>query len=91
MTGAAAVDRMERLRELEFDSPELAPGGSLDADAVVGGVAYFDDADPEFVVRWLIADHPTVAEARILTVRAIARRAHLGRAKQATVTTVRGR
>jgi prepilin-type N-terminal cleavage/methylation domain-containing protein len=83
--GAAAVGRLERLREQSYVSPSLAAGGSLDSDAA----GYFDDSDPEVLVRWLITDNASPDGSKTLVVRAVARESALGQGKRVTLTTVR--
>ncbi len=83
--GALAVERMEELRGAGFAG--MANGGSLDSN--VDG--YFDGSNEGFVVRWTIADNPNPpTSTKIVTVRAMALRQMIGRAKQMTITGVRG-
>ena len=82
--GARAVQRMETVRGASWLS--LAPGGDLD-----GNVAgYFDDSDPDVVVRWTISDNVSPDPSKTVVVRAIAVRQVVGRQKQATLVVVRG-
>ena len=87
--GALAVDRMERLRELDFKDPLLAAGGSL-TDNVTNGVDYFDASNPEGIIRWKVDDALAFAGTKTVTVRAVARRAVVGLPKEVIVATVRG-
>ncbi|RMG47658.1 MAG: prepilin-type N-terminal cleavage/methylation domain-containing protein [Acidobacteria bacterium] len=82
--GALAVERMEQLRALPFS--DLEDGGDLDADVP----GYVDDSHEEAVVRWSIE---TNAQGTLKTIRvkAIARRAVAGRAKQVVLTSLRTR
>ncbi len=83
--GAAAVQRMEQLRAVPYGN--LVPGGSLDAD----DAGYFDDSDPDFIVRWVIAGNPNPpAATTLITVRAIANRQISGLPKEVVVRTLRG-
>lgn len=83
--GAIAVERMELLRSQEFAT--LVPGGNLNAS--VNG--YSDASNPDYVVRWQIADNAVPAGTRSITVRAIAVRRVVGARKEITLTTLRGR
>jgi hypothetical protein len=88
--GAAAVLRMEQLREEPFDSAALDVGGSLTVDVTAGSVDYFDTSDPEFTVRWLIENNTIPPGTKVVTVRATMNRRVVGRPKQVTVTSLRG-
>lgn len=84
-TGALAVDRMELLRAMPYSG--LVDGGDLDTDVA----GYSDDSHPGFTVRWRIVDNPNPpSPSKIISVRAVADRQVIGRAKQATMMTVRG-
>ena len=85
--GAIAVARMETLRALAFTN--LTAGGSLTSNVSVGGVAYFDASNPEFIVRWEILDSATPAGGKRVTVRALALRAVSGMPKECSLTTLR--
>jgi type II secretory pathway pseudopilin PulG len=85
--GAAAVDRMELLRELPFFDPQLAAGGSLTGDSA----GYFDASDPDLVVRWQIVNNASPDGTKTVTVRAVARTTAVGAKKLVTMTTVRGK
>ena len=89
-TGAMAVDRMELLRSLPYDDSGLLLGGSLTANATVSGANYFDNSDPDYLVRWQVANHPSVPLTKTVTVRAIALNPSVGAQKHVTLTTVRG-
>lgn len=82
--GALAVERMERLRETEYES--LAIGGSTTTSLS----GYFDESDPDVIVRWQIAVHATPSETQRITVRAVSRRAGIGPRREVTLTTLRG-
>ena len=88
--GAAAVLRMEHLREEPFGSTALAAGGSLTANVTAGGIDYFDSSDPEFTVRWLIEGNTIPSNTKIVTVRTTMNRQVVGRRKEVTVTSLRG-
>jgi type II secretory pathway pseudopilin PulG len=66
--GAAAVARMEQLRDIDFVN--LTAGGSLTTDTA----GYFDDSDPAFVVRWQVTDDATPPRVKTLQVRVVATR-----------------
>jgi hypothetical protein len=83
--GAIAVERLELLRVEEFNN--LTAGGDLDNDVA----GYSDTGDPDYVVRWTIANNATPPNTRLITVRVIAVREVVGEAKEVTLTTVRGR
>jgi len=83
--GAVAVERMELLRSQDYVT--LAPGGSL----TVTTNGYSDSSDPDYTVRWQIADNAVPAGTRSITVRAIAVRQVVGQRKEITLTTLRGR
>jgi prepilin-type N-terminal cleavage/methylation domain-containing protein len=83
--GAIAVERMELLRSQDYST--LAPGGSLTSS--VSG--YSDTSNPDYVVRWQIADNAVPSGTRSVTVRAIAVRRVVGARKEITLTTLRGR
>jgi prepilin-type N-terminal cleavage/methylation domain-containing protein len=83
--GAIAVERMELLRSQDYTT--LAPGGSLTSS--VSG--YSDTSNPDYVVRWQIADNAVPSGTRSVTVRAIAVRRVVGARKEITLTTLRGR
>jgi len=84
-TGAAAVARMELLRQTDYDA--LPAGGSLTSD--VSG--YFDVSDPAVTVRWEVVNGGGPAGVKTITVRAIANREVVGLAKVAELTTLRAR
>jgi prepilin-type N-terminal cleavage/methylation domain-containing protein len=82
--GALAVERMEELRGTHYYL--LQPGGDLESN--VSG--YSDLSNPDYDVRWSIAEgHPT-AGVRILVVRAVAKRQIIGRPKEVTLMALRG-
>jgi type II secretory pathway pseudopilin PulG len=80
--GARAVERMELLRQIEFDN--LTAGGSLTGDVT----GFFDDSDPDFVVRWRITDNATPPTLKTIEVRAVADRVLLGQPRQVTLLNV---
>jgi hypothetical protein len=83
--GALAVERTEQLRGQNFFS--LENGGSLESNVV----EYSDTSHPGFDVRWVVADSPNPpAGMKVVVVRSVAKRRVFGRAKQATMTTLRG-
>jgi len=83
--GAVAVERMELLRADSYTN--LAAGGSLTANTT----GYFDNSDPEVLVRWVITDNMTPVGTKTITVRAVANRQVIGLQKDVELTTVRGR
>ena len=83
--GAIAVERMELLRSQDYST--LAPGGSLTSS--VSG--YSDTSNPDYVVRWQIANNAVPSGTRSVTVRAIAVRRVVGARKEITLTTLRGK
>jgi prepilin-type N-terminal cleavage/methylation domain-containing protein len=87
--GAIAVERMELLRGTDWYDASMNAGGSLTAN--VNG--YFDNSDPDFLVRWRITDDPTRADTKMIVVRAIAlgQVTPSGQRKQITMAMVRGR
>lgn len=80
--GALAVQRMELLREIPFDT--LTAGGSLTSNVT----GFFDNSDPDFVVRWRVTDNASPATLKTIDVRVFATRAVMGLAKESTVTCV---
>ncbi len=87
--GAIAVERLELLRGTDYYDSSLAAGGSLSSNVT----GYFDDSDPDFLVRWRIADDVTRADTKLIVVRAIALGVlgRSGQRKEMTVAAVRGR
>jgi prepilin-type N-terminal cleavage/methylation domain-containing protein len=84
--GAVAVERMEELRGEDYE--DLALGGSLDANED----GFFSEANPDFLVRWMIEDNDAVTlGTRIITVRVIANREVVGEPKEVTLTAERAR
>jgi hypothetical protein len=77
------------LRGTDWYDVSMNAGGSLTAN--VNG--YFDNSDPDFLVRWKITDNPTRNDTKMIVVRAIAlgQATPLGQRKQVTVATLRGR
>jgi type II secretory pathway pseudopilin PulG len=83
--GALAVEQLEDLRGQQWYV--LQNGGSLQTS--VSG--FSDHSDPDFEVRWLIADSPNPpAGMKLILVRAAATRQVLGRPKEVTLATLRG-
>ena len=83
--GALAVERLEDLRGQYYYV--LDNGGSLETNVA----GYSDTSDPDFDVRWLIADSPNPpAGMKLVLVRAVATRQVIGRAKEVTLVTLRG-
>ena len=85
VVGVVVVDRMEVLRRVEFGF--LAAGGNLTSNVT----GYSDASNPEFTVRWQIADNASPATEKTLEVRAIATRRAMGRAKEITLVTLRAK
>lgn len=83
--GALAVERMEILRAQSY-STHVA-GGNLSSNST----GYFDTGDPDFIVRWTVADNISPSGTKTITVRATALGQRVGLNKQVTLTTVRGR
>ena len=83
--GAVAVEQMELLRADSYSN--LAAGGSLTANTT----GYFDNADPDVLVRWQITDNASPVGTKTITVRAIANRQVVGLQKDVELTTVRCR
>lgn len=66
-----AQDKFDELMKLNFDAdPEVAVGGSLDADED----DYFEQPTTGITVRWVVADGPT-DDTRVVTVRVLNERA----------------
>ncbi len=82
---AAAVERLEELREIGFNS--LTAGGSITSNVT----GYFDTTDPDVTVRWAITDNASPVTLKTVSVRAISRHSPMGQAKQYDLTTVRSR
>jgi prepilin-type N-terminal cleavage/methylation domain-containing protein len=83
--GSLAVERMEQLRGLTYYS--LENGGSLETNLV----DYSDTTDPDFDVRWTVADNPNPpAGLKIVAVRSVAKRQVMGKPKEVTMVMVRG-
>ncbi len=85
LVGAAAVRRMEILRSRDFQS--LTAGGNLTSNVT----NFADTSDPDFVVRWTVANDATPAMRKTITVRAQAARRVVGLRKEVQLTTVRSR
>jgi len=83
--GAIAVDRMEQLRQELWRN--VKAGGSLTTN--VDG--YFDDSDPDFLVRWRITDNASPTNTKTITVLAVARGNQTGPRRRVELTSARGR
>lgn len=83
--GARGVTRMEQLRAIDYKA--LAAGGQLN----VNTTGYFDDSDPDYVVRWRITDNITPPRTKTIEVRVLATRQVQGQAKEVVLTCLRGR
>lgn len=81
--GAIAVERMEQLRAADYVT--LTAGGSLTANVA----GYFDTSDPNYTVRWTIADNVNPVKSKTITVRAVAVRQVVGMRKDVVLTTMR--
>ena len=81
--GALAVERMELLRADDFIN--LTAGGSL----TVSITGYSDTGDPDFDVRWLIADRGTPTNTKTIAVRVVPAGTIPGPSRVVTLTTVR--
>jgi prepilin-type N-terminal cleavage/methylation domain-containing protein len=82
--GALAVERLEQLRGRSYYN--LENGGDLQSN--VDG--FSDLSDPDFDVRWIVADSPNPpAGMKVVVVRALANREVIGKAKEVTVATLR--
>jgi prepilin-type N-terminal cleavage/methylation domain-containing protein len=85
IVGAVAVQRMEQLRAVNFNN--LTPGGSLEANEA----GYFDNSNPEFLVRWSIVANPNPpAQTAVIQVRVVTSRVVVGRTREIVLTTLRG-
>lgn len=73
---AVANQRMELLTQIPFDN--LTAGGSLTADST----GYFDDSDPDVLVRWRVTDDATPPTLKTVEVRGIALRTPMGGPKE---------
>ena len=85
MVGAAAVDRTELLRAVDFNL--LLAGGSITSNVT----GYFDVSDPEVTVRWQVTNNANPVTEKTIQVRAIRTRQAMGRAKNITLVTLRVR
>ena len=87
---AAASERMEHLKSLPFDHPQLTAQGNLDEDSASN---YFDYQDVPGVgrvrTRWLVADVGTDPSVKFITVRSEATGAVTGQRSRAEFTTFR--
>jgi prepilin-type N-terminal cleavage/methylation domain-containing protein len=82
--GALAVERLEQLRGLSYYN--LNNGGDLQSN--VDG--FSDLSDPDFDVRWVVADSAgPPAGMRVIVVLALSNREVIGKAKEVTVATLR--
>ena len=83
--GAIAVDRMEQLRQELWRN--LGTGGSLTSDVA----GYFDDSDPDFLVRWQVSDNASPSQTKSITVLARPLTDRLGPRRSVEITSMRGR
>lgn len=83
--GAHGVARMEQLRAVDFGA--LTAGGQLN----VNTTGYFDDSDPDYLVRWRVTDNTTPPRTKTIDVRVLATRQVQGQAKEVVLTCLRGR
>ncbi len=82
--GALAVERLEQLRGRSYYN--LENGGDLQSN--VDG--FSDLSDPDFDVRWIVADSPNPpAGMKVVVVRTLSNREVIGKAKEVTVATLR--
>ena len=81
--GAMAVEQMEQLRSQDYFS--LAAGGSVTSDVT----GYFDNSDPDYLVRWQIVANATTPVGKTITMRVIAQRQVMGQPKEVTLVTRR--
>ncbi len=82
--GAAATERMERLREIDYE--DLTAGGSLTSNA--GG--FFDASAPNLLIRWEVVDNTVPANTK--TVNLVAEiQAVTGPRRRVSLTTLRAR
>ncbi len=85
VVGDLAVRHMELLRATDYAI--LANGGDLSSN--VNG--FYDDSEPGFAVRWVIADNPNPpASTKTISVRVVADRQVIGKQKEVTLIAVRG-
>ena len=84
--GAAAVERMELLREADYGT--LIPGGNR----FLNIPGYSDRSNPDITVRWAIRN-TTLGPItyKTIVVRAVANRQVVGRRKEITLVTERGK
>jgi prepilin-type N-terminal cleavage/methylation domain-containing protein len=80
---ALAVERMELLRSANFST--LTAGGSL----TVSLTGYSDTSDPDFDVRWLIANRGTPTNTKTIRVRVVPAGTIPGPSRTVTLSTVR--
>ena len=82
--GALAVERLEQLRGRSYYN--LENGGDLQSN--VDG--FSDISDPDFDVRWIVADSPNPpAGMKVVVVRTLSNREVIGKAKEVTVAKLR--
>jgi prepilin-type N-terminal cleavage/methylation domain-containing protein len=83
--GAIAMAHLERLHATDYYF--LETGGDLEIDIP----GYFDDSEPGYLAHWVIADDPgAVGLLKVITVRVVALRRHVGRPREVTVSTLKG-
>ncbi len=83
--GAIAVDRMEQLRQELWHN--LDTGGSLTSNVA----GYFDDSDPDFLVRWQVSDNASPSQTRSITVRVLPFTDQSGPRRSLEISSMRGR
>jgi len=83
--GAIAVDRMEQLRQELWRN--FGTGGSLTTNVA----GFFDDSDPDFLVRWQVTDNVSPSQTRSITVVVLPLTDQLGPRRSVEITSIRGR
>ncbi len=83
--GAIAVDRMEQLRQELWRN--LGTGGSLTSDVA----GYFDDSDPDFLVRWQVSDNASPSQSKSVTILVLPLTDQSGPRRSVEITSIRGR
>jgi type II secretory pathway pseudopilin PulG len=83
--GAIALDRMEQLRQELWRN--LGTGGSLTSNVT----GYFDDSDPDFLVRWEVSDNASPSQTKTITVLVLPLTDQRGPRRSVEITSMRGR
>ena len=83
--GAIAVDRMEQLRQELWRN--LGTGGSLTSNVA----GYFDDSDPDFLVRWQVSDNASPSQTKSITVLVLPFTDQSGPRRSVEISSMRGR